>query len=125
MVEKIRLGTSERKVNKMSEIALYIGPAALFEQTAEECVELSKACLKMSRILRGENPTPMTEDEARDMIIEELCDVLTCVNEILDSNDDINMSEIESRMIVKKARWEARLEEAKGMDACETCKIKW
>ena len=46
MVEKIRLGMSERKVNKMSEIALYIGPAALFEQTAEECVELSKACLK-------------------------------------------------------------------------------
>lgn len=38
----------------------YIGKAALLEQTAEEASELSQACLKMARKIRGENPTPKT-----------------------------------------------------------------
>ena len=38
---------------------------ALLEQTAEECTELAHACLKESRRMRGENPTPCTEEECK------------------------------------------------------------
>lgn len=41
-----------------------IGKAAMLEQLAEECTELAKAALKMARIIRNENPTPVTEEEA-------------------------------------------------------------
>lgn len=41
-----------------------IGEAAMLEQLAEECTELAKAALKMARIIRKENPTPVTEKEA-------------------------------------------------------------
>ena len=49
-------------INIMEEI----GEAAVLEQLAEECTELAKASLKLARILREENPTPVTRDEARD-----------------------------------------------------------
>lgn len=45
-----------------------IGEAAMLEQLAEECTELAKAALKMARIIRKENPTPVTEKEAMDYI---------------------------------------------------------
>ena len=41
-----------------------IGEAAMLEQLAEECTELAKAALKMARIIRKENPTPVTEKDA-------------------------------------------------------------
>lgn len=37
-----------------------IGLPAMHEQLAEEATELAKEALKMARILRGENPTPVT-----------------------------------------------------------------
>lgn len=42
-----------------------IGEAAMLEQLAEECTELAKAALKMARIIRKENPTPVTEKSTR------------------------------------------------------------
>lgn len=61
---------------------------ALYEQMAEESAELAKAALKMSRILRGENPTPVTRYEAEEMIREELSDLFTvCL--VLDTDYDI------------------------------------
>lgn len=52
-----------------------IGLPAALEQLAEECSELSKAALKLSRILRSENPTPVTKDKALDALAEEVGDV--------------------------------------------------
>lgn len=52
-----------------------IGTAATYEMLAEECSELAQACLKYARILRGENPTPKTQTEVLDNIIEEYTDV--------------------------------------------------
>ena len=43
-----------------------IGEPAMLEQLAEEAAELSHAALKLARIIRGENPTPVTEVEAWD-----------------------------------------------------------
>ena len=55
-----------------------IGEAAMLEQLAEECTELAKAALKMARIIRKENPTPVTEKEAIANIREEYTDVVQC-----------------------------------------------
>lgn len=52
-----------------------IGKPAAYEALAEEATELAKAALKMARVLRGENPTPVTEEEARKELIEEITDV--------------------------------------------------
>lgn len=46
----------------------YIGRNAMLEQLAEEqlaeeATELDKAALKLARIYRGENPTPVTESQ--------------------------------------------------------------
>lgn len=59
-----------------------IGTAATLEQTAEECIELAHACLKMARIIRGENPTNASLDKVVDHINEEIADVFICIDEI-------------------------------------------
>lgn len=51
-------------MNNDIDLANYIGKPALLELTAEECVELAHACLKLARVIRQENPTPVTSDEA-------------------------------------------------------------
>ncbi len=43
-----------------------IGTAAMLEQLAEECTELGKAALKMARIIRKDNPTPVTIEQAKE-----------------------------------------------------------
>ena len=40
-----------------------IGTPAMLEQTAEECVELAHACMKLARYLRGENKVYKTKEE--------------------------------------------------------------
>ena len=45
-------------------------------QLAEEAVELAHAALKLRRTLSTENPTPVTNLEARTNIEEEVADVL-------------------------------------------------
>ena len=71
----------------------YIGKAALLEQTAEEASELSQACLKMARKIRGENPTPKTLHDILENLNEEIADVDLCCNELVNggiaSYDDI------------------------------------
>lgn len=71
----------------------YIGKAALLEQTAEEASELSQACLKMARKIRGENPTPKDTNDILENLNEEIADVNLCCNELVDariaSYDDI------------------------------------
>lgn len=51
------------------------GPV-LYEQLAEEAVELAHAALKIARIMRDENPTPVAEEEARKKLVEEYTDVI-------------------------------------------------
>ena len=87
-----------------------IGDAAMLEQLAEECAELGQAALKMARVLRKENPTPVTEDEASDMIIEEAADVLICIDEV----GVFDSSEVARVAHAKRERFKARWEEANG-----------
>lgn len=52
-----------------------VGEPATLEQLAEECAELGKAALKVARIIRNENPTPVTIKEADASLLEEWTDV--------------------------------------------------
>lgn len=83
-----------------------IGTPAMLEQMAEEAAELSKACLKMSRILRNENPTPITFDEAKQSLLEEYTDVVQCAEEL-----DLTIDR--KQMIIKRARFIKRLLDSK------------
>ena len=53
-----------------------IGSPAMLEQLAEEAMELAHAALKLARIERGENPTPVLKEDAMDHLIEEYADVV-------------------------------------------------
>lgn len=44
-------------------------------QMQEETAEATAACCKLVRIMRGRNPSPMTEEEARSNLQEELRDI--------------------------------------------------
>ena len=86
-----------------------IGLPAVLEQLAEESSELSKAALKVSRILRNENPTPVTLDEALADLDEEVNDVYTVLL-ILSSKG--YAEEDPARVAEKLYRWITRLKEA-------------
>lgn len=59
-----------------------IGDPAAFEMLAEECIELAHAALKVARILRGENPTPVTFDQGMKSLTEEVSDVILCLRDL-------------------------------------------
>lgn len=87
-------------INIMEEI----GEPAVLEQLAEECSELSKAALKLARILREENPTPVTRAEARAALTEEKQDVMNCL--YVHGNVGLNYE--------KLRRWEDRITGKEG-----------
>lgn len=84
-----------------------LSEAALCEQLAEECSELAHATLKFARILRGENPTPITKRKALGDIQEEIVDVLVCLD-VLGFRDDVFEEWAKNK---KLERWVDRLEE--------------
>ena len=86
----------------MRDIDQLIGKPALLEQLAEGATELAKAALKQARILRGDNPTPITEQEAINNVVEEFTDVIHCARELRIPAD-------ESQIISKDQRWHDRI----------------
>ena len=80
-------------------------PARL-EQLAEEAAELAQAALKLSRILRAENPTPMPEEAARKNLTEEIADVMVVVDSLADTR---MLRDIGEKCTEKKDRWETRM----------------
>lgn len=81
-----------------------IGAAAMLEQLAEEATELAHAALKLARIERGENPTPVLKEDAMDHLIEEYTDVVQCAEEfsLMPNREQIKL---------KKMRFEERWKE--------------
>lgn len=88
-------------------IKQHIPQDELLAQLAEECAELSQAALKLRRALTGINPTPVTADEARWNLVEEVADVYNVLGLLLDTEDN---AEIYSIIRRKKERWLKRLE---------------
>ena len=95
-------------------IVAEIGLPAVLEQTAEEAAELSKACLKLARVIRGENPTPVTYDEALKDVKEESTDVSVCLS-VLDWYSDVHVhgSDYIKTYNQKTKRWMERIAEMK------------
>jgi len=91
-----------------------IGECALLENLAEEACEMGQAALKLSRVKRGENPTPKAEWEAEAELIEEIADCYTVLDELLRDKDWL--PGILNTMDRKKARWERRLEQKRDID---------
>lgn len=86
----------------MTDYEKTIGKPAMLEQLAEECAELAQAALKFSRVLRGENPTPVSKEEAEKNLIEEYTDVYQVAKWI-----DLRVDP--RQMAAKKVRFEKRV----------------
>ena len=87
-------------INKIREL---VPDAALYEQLAEEAAELAQAALKMARVLRDENPTPISRKDAELLVVEEYGDVLN-VAELLEIEPNTYLQAHKMR------RWIDRLE---------------
>ena len=87
-----------------------IGTPAMLEQTAEECVELAHACMKLARYLRGENKVYKTKEEIYSNLSEEIADVYICIGELLEAGV-ISQESIDSNIMTKLERMRKRLEE--------------
>ena len=97
----------------MNLIVSKIGLPATLEQLAEEAAELSQAALKVARIIRRENPTPVGYCQAVDNLKEEAADVRLCLK-VLEDAFIMNTDEIEN---AKLNRWLDRLVKAGDFDA--------
>lgn len=79
-----------------------LSDACVYEQLAEEAIELAHAAQKMARKLRGENPTPVTIDFIRHNLREEYTDVVNVADILgLVADEDIRTR--------KNVRWVERL----------------
>lgn len=86
----------------MAEITDILGEAEVLAQLAEEAAELAQAALKLRRVLDGRNPTPVTEKEARQNLMEEYTDVVHCALEL-------GVVENLHLIVEKRTRWKMRL----------------
>lgn len=67
-------------IDKLKEIADKLGKEEILCQLSEECAELSQACLKYRRAMKG--LTPKSENEAFDNLVEEIADVLINIRQL-------------------------------------------
>ena len=79
-------------------------------QLAEEGAELSKAALKLRRVIDGTNPTPVKFEEAMDNLREEIADVMLCLRMLDTDPTHWTYREI---MDTKTRRWAQRLKAAR------------
>lgn len=86
-----------------------VGEAAVLEQLAEECTELAHAALKAARIIRRENPTPVTMQEAKENLLEEIADLNVCLAVL--NWEGTSADELEPIAQKKMSRWIIRLRE--------------
>ena len=96
----------------MRDIMEKIGLPAVLEQLGEEGGEVVQASLKYARLLRGENPTPKTEEQCIDDLTEEIADVWLCINILIQCGviDEYRMMRI---MYSKRVRWKRRIADHK------------
>lgn len=81
--------------------------ASLYEMFAEEATELAQASLKMARILRQENPTPVGAQDAYKSIEEEWNDLFLVMRVLSLTTDYVYMKQ-------KAERWIKRLKKREG-----------
>lgn len=87
-----------------------LGITVISDQLAEECNELAHVCMKLSRKLRGENPTPAQYSDIVNNLHEEISDVTLCID-LLKEKGFIDPRRIDNWKESKQSRWIKRLEE--------------
>lgn len=87
-----------------------LGEKELLCQLAEECAELSKAALKVRRVIDGTNPTPISGNSAWANFYEEVADVLIVLQCLNVRTDDPAIKSVQES---KAVRWVSRLEDRK------------
>lgn len=80
----------------------------LYAQLAEEANELAQAALKMYRIIDGRNPPRCRLSEARANLLEEIADVINCLQMLSISPNALDYQETIRQKII---RWAAHLRE--------------
>ena len=86
-----------------------ISRTELLAALAEECIELSHAALKYRRSLTQDNPTPVDEDEAWNVVKEEISDVMNILVSGYFVHPECSIESICSED--KALRWMKRLED--------------
>ena len=97
----------------MNDIIDTIGLPAVLEQLAEECAELAQASLKYARFLRGDNPTPKTEQECLEALTEEMADVELCNSLLFGDGCVVDYDAVLRIATDKLTRWHERIQEAR------------
>ena len=115
--------------NKPEKSDIIFVPGNGYPQMAEEAAELAQAALKLARVLRAENPTPVTLEEAKMNLTAEFTDVQHCAGELKLETDwrqiDAKNRRFKQRMeemVLFKERARIReeiLEEVKEMGGCD------
>ena len=82
-----------------------LGKPAIYEGLAEELTEAAHAALKVSRILRGDNPTPVTLEDAEMMLEEEIMDVWIY---LYMTNVEVNAAVVENKILRLNERLRAK-----------------
>lgn len=80
----------------------------LLAQLAEESAELAQAALKLRRAIDGTNHTPVTTESAWDNLMEEVGDVLNCLDVFFTGSTMENIMVNRRQKII---RWADRLEQ--------------
>lgn len=96
-------------VHEISYIRSSLDETDVLLQMAEEASELSQAAAKRARILIGRNPSPVSEQESLDQLLEEYADVNVCA-QVLFTNEQFRKfnDSAESKM----KRWASRIKES-------------
>lgn len=96
-------------------IAANLSEEDILCQIAEEAAELAKAALKLRRAITQTNPTPVTDEEAIDNLIEEYGDTVGSFMVWAKKNNlDIEIYETSNENIYSKFdRWADRIKEGK------------
>ena len=99
-------------------IAANLSDEDILCQIAEEAAELSKAALKLRRVLTGTNPTPVSYEDAIYNLIEEYGDVVGAFRVYAKKSEiDTEVYELSNENIESKFyRWAQRIKEGKKHD---------
>ena len=81
----------------------------LLIQIAEEGAELAQACLKLVRVIEGDSP--VSEADARNNLLEEMADVLLCIQVKTTEPEDNEIRWIKAQ---KYKRWRDRINQTGG-----------
>lgn len=100
--------------NELNFIEEHMTRASLYEMFAEEATELAQASLKMARILRQENPTPVGPKDAYMSIEEEWNDLFLVMRVLSLTTDYVTLKKKADRWIKRIKEREAKNDDGRG-----------